>query len=265
MQYAAVSSPCGFPTTSAACQQWHLVFQVGAQMYSQYPWTGITPANPEIIRGYPQTDQADAYYPPSLFASNAIRSGRFPMWLPYNFGGLPAVALGLSGWLYPPRLLVITLMSPIRQHDFLLFTHLLITGLGMYGLLRLWGANLLGAMLGAFVWELHGHNAFWLIVEHVAFAATWLPLILFAATLAVRRRSFKWAAAAGASLAMAFYTGSLHYVYLNALALAGWYLIITAYAFIRSLRDGKTRLALMYLSLPICTLTVTLALGAACW
>src|SRR2546422_10211405 len=70
--------------------------QVGAQMYSQYPWAGITPADPRIIRGYPQTDQADAYYPTSVFATNAIRGGQFPMWLPYNFGGFPALALGLS-------------------------------------------------------------------------------------------------------------------------------------------------------------------------
>jgi hypothetical protein len=239
---------------------------VGAHMYAQYPWTGVVPKNPEITGlGYPQTDHAETFYPNTVFATNAIRSGQLPMWLPYSFGGVPLLELGLSGWLYPPRLAAMVLMDPIRQHDFLLFTHLLMAGIGMYALLRVWGANVLGAILGGMVWELNGHNAFWLIFEHVALAAAWFPLMLLAATQAIRKQSFKWAVAAGAALAMALFTGSLHYVYMSALVLACWYATLAVLAATKLLREENRRSALICLSLPACSAVVALALGAAYW
>lgn len=239
---------------------------VGAHMYAQYPWTGVVPKNPEITGlGYPQTDHAETFYPNTVFATNAIRSGQLPMWLPYSFGGVPLLELGLSGWLYPPRLLAMLVMDPIRQHDFLLFTHLLMAGIGMYALLRVWGANVLGAILGGMVWELNGHNAFWLILEHVALAAAWFPLMLLAATQAIRKQSFKWAVAAGAALAMSLFTSSLHYVYLSALVLACWYAALAVFAATKLLRENNRRSALICLSLPACSAIVALALGAAYW
>lgn len=239
---------------------------VGAHMYAQYPWAGVAPKNLDITGlGYPQTDHAETFYPNTVFATNAIRSGQLPMWLPFSFGGVPLLELGLSGWLYPPRLLAMLVMDPIRQHDFLLFTHLLVAGIGMYALLRVWGANVLGAILGGMVWELNGHNAFWLILEHVALAAAWFPLMLLAATQAIRKQSFKWAVAAGVALAMALFTGSLHYVYLSALVLACWYAALAVLAARRSLRGDNRRSALICLSLPACSAIVALAFGAAYW
>lgn len=239
---------------------------VGAHMYAQYPWVGVAPKNSEITGlGYPQTDHAETFYPNTVFATNAIRSGQLPMWLPYSFGGVPLLELGLSGWLYPPRLLAMVVMDPIRQHDFLLFTHLSMAGIGMYALLRVWGANVLGAILGGMVWELNGHNAFWLILEHVALASAWFPVMLLAATQAIRRQSFKWAIAVGAALAMALLTGSLHYVYLSALVLVCWYGVLAVLATARFLREGNRPSALICLSLPACSAIVALMLGAAYW
>src|SRR5712692_3508686 len=130
---------------------------VGAHMYGEYPWTAVVRPTPEIGGlGYPQTDQAETFYPNSVFATHAIRSGQLPIWFPYSFGGVPLLELGLTSFLYPPRLLAIMVFDPARQHDFLLFTHLLLAGIGMYGLLRCWGSNAIGAVFGAMVWELNG-------------------------------------------------------------------------------------------------------------
>lgn len=239
---------------------------VAPHMYTTFPWTGVVQKNPEITgHGFPQTDCAETIYPNSVFATNAIRSGQFPMWLPYSFSGVPLLELGLTEWLYPPRLLVMLFMEPTPQHDTLLFTHLLAAGLGMYGLLRLWGANVLGALLGGLVWELNGHNAFWLTLEHVALAAAWLPLMLAAATLAIRRQSFRWATAAGAALGMAVLTGSLHYVYLGALLLVVCYGAQAVWAAGLRWREGDRRATLACLSLPVCSAMTAVVLSAANW
>jgi len=240
---------------------------VGAHMFAQYPWLGVIKGSPEVSAGpYGQTDHAETFYPASVFATNALRGGEFPMWLPYSFSGVPIMEVGIgAGLLYPPKLLAMTLLSPIHQQDILLFIHLLLAGLGMYALLRCWDANALGAVLGAVIWELNGHNAFWLIFEHVAITAAWLPLMLLGATLAVRKQSFNWAVGAGAALGMSILNGDMVYVELSALVLACWYAALAGTAARRLSLSGRQRDAVVCLSLPIVSVAVAAALSAASW
>ena len=239
---------------------------VGAHMYAQYPWAGMVTADPAVGgRGYPQTDQAETFYPLSVYSTAAVRHGELPIWLPYTFGGLPVMELGMSGLLYPPRLLLALVLSPIRQHDMLLFTHLLLAGLGMYALLRCWNASRLGALFGAIVWGFNGHNAFWLIFEHAPIAAAWLPWMMLAATLAVQRRSLPWAVATGVTSSMFVFSGYLHYVYLGGLMLAGWYGATTIWTAWGLARERKYRLALFYLSLPVLSFIIAAILSASLW
>ena len=105
------------------------------------------------------------------FATNALRSGQLPMWLPYSFNGSPIMEADGCGIDLSPANAGATVLSPIRQHDLLLFTHLLFAGLGMYALLRCWGTNVLGALFGAVVWQFNGHSAFFLVFEF----SLWLP------------------------------------------------------------------------------------------
>lgn len=239
---------------------------VGAHMYGQYPWITTLREDPAVVgRGYSQTDQAETFYPLSVYATDAVQHWELPMWLPYTFGGIPVMEFAMSGLLYPPRLLLTLLLSPIRQHDVLLFTHLLLAGFGMYALLWHWGASRLGATLGAVVWGFNGHNAFWLIFEHVPIAAAWLPWMMLGATLAVRRQSVLWAVATGVASGMFMFSGYLHYVYLGGLMLAGWY-GVTAVSTARGLaREDKYKAALWCLSLPVVSLVIAAALSAALW
>ncbi|HKQ75505.1 MAG TPA: YfhO family protein [Blastocatellia bacterium] len=239
---------------------------VGQHMLATYPWTSVTAPNKSVPnRGYAQTDHAETYYPLSVFATEAWRDGELPMWLPYSFGGVPVMELGMTSLLYPPRILLLLLFNPIRQHDLMMFLHLLVAGLGMYALLRCWGANAQGAVAGAFVWQFNGHNAFWLVIEQMAMVAAWLPLILCAATLAVRRRSFKWAVATGAGLGVALYSGGAHYVHLSGWLLAVWYGIDVLYAALGAFRGRQTRAAIAYLLLPVTSLLTAALVGFAYW
>ncbi len=239
---------------------------VGAHMFVQYPWVGIIKSSPEIRgRGYMQTDHAESFYPATVFATNAIRSGQLPMWLPYSFDGIPVMEVGIGyGLLYPPRLLAATVLSPIRQHDFILFTHLLLAGLGMYALLRCWGVNALGAVMGAMVWELNGHHALYLTFEYLAISAAWFPLMLLGATLAIRKQSVGWAVGAGAALGMSL-LGNVHNAYVSAWVLACWYFVLTVLAARKLFLKRQRRAAVFCLCLPLISAAVTLALGAASW
>ena len=240
---------------------------VGAHMFAQYPWIGVIKNSPEVGgMGYPQTDHADYYYPNAVFATNALHSGQFPMWLPYNFSGVPQMQSDPgAGLLYPPKLVAMTLLSPIRQHDLMLFTHLLLAGLGMYALLRTWSANVVGAVFGAIVWEFNGRNSFWLTLEFFAIAASWLPVMLVCATLTVRRQSVRWAVATGVALAMALSIGIVGDAFIYSFLLAAWFLGLTMPAARRLFLEGQRRSAMVCLSLPVIAGLTALALSAPAW
>lgn len=244
----------------------HTFSMVGSHMFAQYPWIGLIKNSPEVRgRGFPHTDHAEAFYPTTMFATNAERSGQLPMWLPYSFSGIPVMEVGVSyGLLYPPRLLLAAFLSPIRQHDFLLFTHLLLAGLGMYALLRSWKASALGAVLGAIVWEMGGHNSIFLVFEQLAIATAWFPVMMLAATLAIRKQSAGWAVVAGAAMGMSI-LGNLYFAYVSAWILAPMYLVITLLAARKLLLKGQRRQALFCLFLPLVSAAVAAALGAASW
>ena len=239
---------------------------VAAHMFVQYPWTSIVKNTSDVRgRGFPQTDNAEFFYPTSVFATNAIRSGQLPMWLPYSFNGVPQMEIGVgNGLLYPPRLLAMTIFSPVHQHDLILFTHLLLAGLMMYALLRVWSANAIGALLGAIVWEFNGQQALFLTFESLAITAVWFPLMMLAATLAIRKQSARWAVMCGAALGISILAG-IYPAYVSAWVLICWYFVLTVLAARRFFQKEDRRAAIFCLLLPIISAAVAAALGAASW
>jgi hypothetical protein len=239
---------------------------IAAHMFVQYPWEGIINDTPEVTgRGFPQTDHAEAFYPTSVFATNAIRSGQLPMWQPYSFNGVPAIDIGVgSGLLYPPRLALMTVLSPIRQHDLILFTHLLLAGLGMYSLLRVWGANVLGSVLGAVAWQLNGQQAIFLTFELIGIASVWFPVMLLCATLAIKRQSLGWALVTGAALGMSILAG-IYTAYISSWVLTCWYGILAILTARKLFLNGERQNTLICLSLPLISAVVAATLSAPAW
>lgn len=241
---------------------------VGAHMFAQYPWGSVITGDLNEVRGisFAQTDHPDGLYPVAVFATNAVRSGQLPMWLPYSFNGIPLLEADMgAGLTYPPQLLAMKILSPIRQHDLLLFSHLLLAGFGMYALLRCWGANFLGALFGAIVWQFNGHSAFFLEFEFVAVAAAWFPLMLLGATLAIRKQSWRWALATGVALGMSVLHGVQHWEYLGAMVLTCWYAPLTLLAARWFFLQGARRPALFCLTLPVISAATAASLSAAAW
>jgi len=241
---------------------------VGAHMFAQYPWGAVIRGDPNEVKGvsFAQTDHPDGLYPGSVFATNAVRSGQLPMWLPYSFSGIPIMETGVgNGYTYPTQLLAMMVLSPIRQHDLLLFSHLLLAGLGMYTLLRCWSVNVWGAVFGAVVWQLNGHSAFFLEFEFITVSSAWFPLMLLGATLAIRKQSWRWALATGIALGMSILHGVQHWEYIGALVLTCWYAPLALLAARRHFFEGARRSALLCLALPVISAVTAAALSAAAW
>jgi hypothetical protein len=237
---------------------------VASHMFVEYPWAALVHPNPEIKgAGYPQTDNAETFYPLYVWATNTLRSGEFPMWMAYSFGGFPLIELGVHGLFYPPRLLVMPWLDAAAQHDVLLIIHLLLAGFGMYAFCRTIGLGPIAGVLAATIWQANGHNAFWFVFEHVPFATAWLPWSLLTATIAVRRISVRYALLCGLTVGMSLLTGSIQVAYVGGLLLAVWYGGLAVHRVWKSRQ--QTGRPLRMAVLPLISLTIALSLSAALW
>ena len=122
-------------------------------------------------------DVSGFYYPYLVFSIASLRSGIFPLWNPYLFGGVPYFAANQAALLYPINLLCFWL-GPHRFWLVAALLRLLIAGCGTYALVRWLGAGRLGALLGGGVYIFAAFNVVWL---HFAIhnVAALLPLGLW--------------------------------------------------------------------------------------
>jgi len=74
--------------------------------------------------------------PVQKMLSDAIKSGRFPLWSSQLYGGHPFFAESQGGYAQPLNFVIFSLLPPIWAHNFYAFLLSLITGLGMYALCR---------------------------------------------------------------------------------------------------------------------------------
>jgi hypothetical protein len=185
-----------------------------------YPWAGGVGA----IGKFPTLhyDQDDSLYPWQVFMSHELRSGHFPLWNPYSFGGAPFFANGQSGVLYPPRLALAYTVSPPRVHDLLLVTHLFLAGVVMFVLLGSLGLTFPAALVGGLIWMLNSFGLAWQALEHYTVIEVGLPLGFLLTHLAVKRRSWGAAWSLGLVLGFLFVGGNVLFVELAVLTIAAY-------------------------------------------
>ena len=119
-----------------------------ANPYHYEPWKQYGTEHERGNKTY-RTDSFVTYLPRRLELTNSVRSGRFPLWNPYIFGGMPFFADPQTRVIYPLSLLLVPL-DPARAMGYDVGIHLLIAMIGMYLFLRTIGVNTLGSLLGAF-------------------------------------------------------------------------------------------------------------------
>lgn len=148
-------------------------------------WYG--PFKSQVWLGYPlgvphKAIGADIFrnlYPLKNLAINLLRSGKWPLWNPYNFSGTPLLANFQTSVFYPFNFLYF-FFSFLDAWTITIVIQPFLAGLFMYLFVKSLKISRLGALFSATSFALLPFLVVWF--EHGIFGHTllWLPLILFA-------------------------------------------------------------------------------------
>ena len=117
---------------------------------------------------------------------DSYREVEFPLWNPYVMTGLPFLAGGQSGALYP--LNVIFYLIPVANgYGWFTALHLFMGAVFMYLYLRVLGTGHAGSLLAGFVFSLCGFLTVSYQWPMMVSGAVWLPLLLLCIEMVVRR------------------------------------------------------------------------------
>lgn len=147
----------------------------------------------------PNSDQYIAGYPFREFAARSLREGHgFPLWNPYQFGGMPYVAAMHGDIFYPTFLLRMFLPTDVAMTwGFVL--HMMLAGFFTFGFLRASGVRFQSAAIGGVAYLLSGAVASYASPGHDGklFVSALLPAALWAIVRGVRDgRRAAWGALA---------------------------------------------------------------------
>lgn len=136
----------------------------------------------------PNSDQYIAGYSFREFAARSLREGHgFPLWNPFQFGGMPYVAAMHGDIFYPTFLLRLFLPTDVAM-TWGFIIHMVLAGIFTFGFLRAAGVRFHAATIGAVAYLLSGALASYASPGHDGklFVSTLLPAALWALTLGMR-------------------------------------------------------------------------------
>ncbi|TAK30037.1 MAG: hypothetical protein EPO21_20015 [Chloroflexota bacterium] len=156
-------------------------------LYSAPPWTagaeamGVGTPHNHLIG-----DMIFQNFGWKSFARDSFARGDVPLWNPNIFGGMPFLAGGQSGSIYPPG--VVFYILPVEQaYGWFTALHLFLAGLFTYFLLRVIGSRPLGALIAGITFAYSGFLVVSFLWPMILSAAVWLPLFLALIELTARR------------------------------------------------------------------------------
>jgi len=107
----------------------------------------------------PMSDQYIAGYAFRHFGAEVLaKTGGFPLWNPYLFGGMPYVAAMHGDIFYPTFLLRMILPTDVAM-TWSFIIHLVLAGCFSYGFLRAWGFSFGASLIGGLAYMLGGNVA----------------------------------------------------------------------------------------------------------
>lgn len=210
----------------------------------------------------PHSDQYIAGYAFREFAASTLKAtGSFPLWNPYQFGGMPFVAAMHGDIFYPTFLLRMILPTDVAM-TWGFMIHIFLAGAFTYMFMRRVNFGFAAAFIGGLAYMLSGHIATYVGPGHDGklFVAALFPLLLWTIVAWVRDGRL-WALGAIAATVgldiLAPHPQLLEY----SLLAAGAYAIVLAVGLVRD-GTGDGKLAVKRLAAALVAVAVGLAIGA---
>jgi len=114
-------------------------------------------------------------YPQAHYFRESLLRGELPFWNPYSHCGVPLLAQ-MGSW-YPPALLLHLLPLPWSL-NFGILLHLVWGGLGMFWLVRCWGASPFAASVAGFAFVFNGVTFSCLTWGNYIASLAWMPWLV---------------------------------------------------------------------------------------
>lgn len=210
----------------------------------------------------PNSDQYVAGYAFREFAANTLRATHsFPLWNPYQFGGMPFIDALHGDIFYPTFLLRMVLPTDVAM-TWGFIIHVFLAGAFTYLFLRRARFTFGGALVGGLAYMMSGHVATFVSPGHDGklFVSALFPLLLWT-ILAWVRDGRLWALGAMA-LVVGLDVLTPHPQLLQySLLASGAYAIVLAVGFARG-ADGSNRAAVLRLVGAFAAVILGLAMGA---
>lgn len=177
--------------------------------------------SPERCLGRPDGDARTQFYPWRIFAFSEISAGRFPLWNPYEFLGMPFVASLQSGLFYPTNWLCAFLPVGLGV-NLGIVVNLFLSFLFMHLWCRRTGIGWAGAAIGAATYTFGAPQFLRIFEGHWSFlcSMTWIPCLFLAVEMLLDGPGRAFGVALGAvAVAMQICGGNPQYALYTATAL----------------------------------------------
>jgi hypothetical protein len=197
---------------------------IAPALFSKFSF--VDPNAPPLPANHYTIDQILADVPLQHTIHGALRRGEIPWWDPYTYGGMPLLADGHANGTDPIRLAVYSVLPFELAYNWTLILQCVVTGLGMFLLLRQLGFALSISLLLAVAYEFAGGFTVHFMHPWIRGAFAYYPFIWMAWDNFARTRRARWLWCAVISIAASIMAGSVQtdsYLVLFALCFcAGW-------------------------------------------
>jgi hypothetical protein len=164
---------------------------------------------PESGIGVPNlnSDLLRYYYPIARYQGEMLASGELPFWNPWQLAGFPLLAAPAAGILYPPLLILTTLLPPELALEAHAILHLFIGAWFVMLLLVRLQVSPLAATVGALAFAISDQMLLETEITSYLSTVAWIPGIFWAIVALVDEPRFRRALALAAILALSFLGG----------------------------------------------------------
>jgi len=182
---------------------------------------GVLAQPGERCLGRQEGDGRNQFYGWRAYGFGEIRAGRFPLWNPYEFLGMPFVASLQSAMFYPTNWLC-AVLPLCRAINLGIVLNLFLSGLFTYLWARRFGLRWLGAIVAAATYVFGAPQILRIFEGHWSFLAPmpWIPCVLLCVEMLVGGSRFQpLAIALGAvAVAMEWFGGNPQYAFYGGIA-----------------------------------------------